>query len=264
MICLSCKQQIPDDSERCPNCGAEVFPKNQLVKEIGFRRYQRWIFYCLFFLAFAAAVGIGVRIYNMNSQLLLSLADTKSTLSQKQSALDLAQANLAALQETANELQAQNKSASSSLSEEIAAAQTAVDQATALQSQAGQDKSQLDFYNSLEQDAAKVASPITAADLSRIPFADAVYGGTDTDGDGLPDILEADLGTSATSTDTDGDGYSDRAELISGFDPLVKNGKLPIDQTFAAAQKGKIFLDPSGYLWYVGTNAERYFLGKGE
>jgi len=80
----------------------------------------------------------------------------------------------------------------------------------------------------------------------------------------LPDNLEADLGTSATSTDTDGDTYSDRAELVSGHDPLIASASLPIDLNFAAAQKGKLFLDPLGYLWFVGSDAKRYFLGKGE
>lgn len=36
----------------------------------------------------------------------------------------------------------------------------------------------------------------------------------DTDGDGLPDWMEADLGTSPTRKDTDGDGYPDGFEVV--------------------------------------------------
>lgn len=36
----------------------------------------------------------------------------------------------------------------------------------------------------------------------------------DTDGDGLPDWMEAELGTSPTRPDTDGDGYNDRFEVV--------------------------------------------------
>ncbi len=264
MICLSCKQQIPDDSERCPNCGAEVFPKNQLIKEIGFRRYQRWIFYCLFFLALAGCVGIVIKIYSINTKLLVAMADAQSNLTQRQADLAKAQADLAALQKTAADLQSQNKTVSDNLQTQINAAQIAVAEKSALQNQADQNKSQVDFSNSLLQAAAKIAAPITSADLAKIPFADVAYGGADTDADGLPDNLEAALGTSPTATDTDADGYTDRAELISGFDPLVPGGKLPIDPSFAAAQKGKLFVAPGNYLWYVGSDAKKYFLGKAE
>ena len=45
----------------------------------------------------------------------------------------------------------------------------------------------------------------------------------DTDGDGLVDVLELDLGTSLGRIDTDGDGFNDQLEYSlrrSGFDPL--------------------------------------------
>ncbi len=47
---------------------------------------------------------------------------------------------------------------------------------------------------------------------------------TDTDGDGLTDAQEADLGTSPTLTDTDGDGLDDGAEVdIWGTDPTLSD-----------------------------------------
>ncbi len=68
---------------------------------------------------------------------------------------------------------------------------------------------------------------------------------TDTDGDGLPDSLESELGTSPTDADTDGDGLSDGWEVVGvdrsgdgqaeldlaalGADPQVKDLFLEID-----------------------------------
>lgn len=42
---------------------------------------------------------------------------------------------------------------------------------------------------------------------------------TDSDGDGLTDAAEADLGTDPLAADTDGDGYVDGDELAQGTDP---------------------------------------------
>ncbi len=44
---------------------------------------------------------------------------------------------------------------------------------------------------------------------------------TDTDGDGLTDSEEIELGTDTRSSDTDGDGFSDPDELNDGTDPLL-------------------------------------------
>ncbi len=51
---------------------------------------------------------------------------------------------------------------------------------------------------------------------------------SDLDGDGLPDALEADAGTSPILADTDGDGFDDHYELgheADGFDPLLKDAR---------------------------------------
>jgi hypothetical protein len=47
--------------------------------------------------------------------------------------------------------------------------------------------------------------------------------GKDTDGDGLTDEYEAELGTDAGNPDTDGDGYDDGEEIDLGTDPLDPN-----------------------------------------
>jgi len=49
----------------------------------------------------------------------------------------------------------------------------------------------------------------------------------DTDGDGLTDLEEVRIfKTDPLKSDTDGDGFGDGDEVYSGFDPLVKDGKL--------------------------------------
>ena len=45
----------------------------------------------------------------------------------------------------------------------------------------------------------------------------------DTDGDGLTDKEEIKIGTDSTNTDTDDDGISDKKELEDGTDPLIPN-----------------------------------------
>jgi hypothetical protein len=52
----------------------------------------------------------------------------------------------------------------------------------------------------------------------------------DTDGDGLTDAQEQQLGTDQLKADTDGDGYTDKQELDSGYDPLTVGGKLDSDR----------------------------------
>ena len=42
----------------------------------------------------------------------------------------------------------------------------------------------------------------------------------DTDGDGLPDIDEIEIGTDPLDADTDGDGWTDGDELDWGTNPL--------------------------------------------
>lgn len=50
--------------------------------------------------------------------------------------------------------------------------------------------------------------------------------GLDSDQDGLTNSEEALLGTNPNKTDSDGDGFADGSEVIGGYDPAVKNGKL--------------------------------------
>ncbi len=52
-------------------------------------------------------------------------------------------------------------------------------------------------------------------------------GAEDTDGDGLSNLREQELGTRLTDPDTDGDGLADGAELEQGRDPLVADNPPP-------------------------------------
>jgi|GEM_PF-4323707 len=47
-----------------------------------------------------------------------------------------------------------------------------------------------------------------------------VIGALDTDGDGVPDEVEAILGTNPNNPDSDGDGITDEAEILQGLNPL--------------------------------------------
>lgn len=60
-------------------------------------------------------------------------------------------------------------------------------------------------------------SPV-AAIPSPTPITDK---NSDSDKDGLPDLIEKILGTYMTKADTDGDGYNDLAEIKNGYSPLI-------------------------------------------
>lgn len=107
---------------------------------------------------------------------------------------------------------------------------------------------------------------ITNSDLTKIPVGFLLpVTAPDADNDGLSDIVEQTLGTNKALDDTDGDGYNDYEEISTGHSPLNKDKTLITDKTFAAKQKGRIFLqvESLGEAWYVNPlDGKRYFLGK--
>ena len=54
--------------------------------------------------------------------------------------------------------------------------------------------------------------------------ADSDLSSIDTDGDGLSDAEEQQLGTDPENADTDGDGFEDAQEIAAGCDPLALEG----------------------------------------
>jgi len=105
---------------------------------------------------------------------------------------------------------------------------------------------------------------ITEEDLIKIPIGITASAGTDSDGDGLSDLLEDAIGSSRSRPDTDGDGYSDFAEVSSGYSP-TSFGRPAVDQAFTERQHGKIFLqvEKHGEAWWVNpSDDKRYFLGR--
>ncbi len=106
---------------------------------------------------------------------------------------------------------------------------------------------------------------ISNRDIARIQPSLEYLSGKDSDGDGLPDDFERAMGTDPYNPDTSGNGYTDKTEIKHGYDPLQKQGKLPLDEDFARGQAGKILLqvENNGEAWYVSPeNHKRYFLGR--
>ncbi|MBU0716507.1 MAG: thrombospondin type 3 repeat-containing protein [Verrucomicrobia bacterium] len=58
------------------------------------------------------------------------------------------------------------------------------------------------------------------ANIGQVKYVFSFDSAVDSDGDGLPDWLEATHGTDPYNPDTDGDGLSDGWEVAHGYDPL--------------------------------------------
>src|SRR5205823_14967458 len=54
----------------------------------------------------------------------------------------------------------------------------------------------------------------------------------DSDGDGLTDDQEVDLGTDPLSADTDGDGIPDGREVSLGLDPLIPDPQTLVEMVY--------------------------------
>jgi hypothetical protein len=105
---------------------------------------------------------------------------------------------------------------------------------------------------------------ISNNDLKRIRLNFDLIQGDDSDADGLPDALEKGLGSDPYRSDSDEDGFSDFDEVKGGYNYLG-GGSLPLSNSFAQAQSGKILLqvEGNGEAWYVSPlNNQRYYLNR--
>ncbi len=105
---------------------------------------------------------------------------------------------------------------------------------------------------------------IANKDLEKIEVGTVGVYGTDTDKDGLSDLMEDAVATDKTKKDTDGDGFDDKTEVEGNFNPKGA-GKITTDAKFTEAQKGRIFIatERNGEAWYVSpVKKKRYFLGR--
>jgi hypothetical protein len=262
--------QIADDSISCPYCKKPIDHKTQVVKEIKFRRYQRWIFYFLFTLAALVMIGVIIKIYSDNTKLLNTIAENTARIQTAQKALndkdtDLlsVRAALAAKENQANDYLSQITAKDAELKTKTDELAKAADNLALANRSLEQSQSDLNDANAnIYGLVTKLGIGITNNNLNKILVADANLTGPDSDGDGLSDAVEAALKTNPNLADTDGDGHDDKTEIIGGFNPLGA-GKLPIDYAFASKNKGKIFLqvESQGEAWYIGSDGKRYFLG---
>ncbi len=276
MICLNCKKQVPDDVDKCPHCGTEVSHKHQVGKEISFRRWQRWFFYGILVLVFLGMLAVVVKFYSSNNKILLEMANVRGDLTEKKEELSAVRQEIEEKKKEYEELRSKLEKENKDLTRELALESEKLtiktsDYAKELRKKeeykSEYDQCLLDY--SLLSDNYKnlidsISIGVSDADLNKILVADFnLKTATDTDSDGLSDMIEKSLGTDDNLMDTDSDGYSDKAEILSGFNPNGA-GNMPIDNNFAANNKGRVFIqvENDGQAWFVGKDLKRYFLGK--
>lgn len=288
MRCPHCQKIILDNVKQCPYCGQAV-ERQPLVQdmfenspspmaglpasggvppaehheavrsEVKKRHWQRWVFYLLIILIVGGAIGLMVKIYSDNTALLLAVSNSQAELTKKNT-------EIAAKEEQIKQTDANLKKVQDDLNAQAEKYKTDIEsQATAVkdleQCKLNLSSADANIYNLI----LTVGTGISSADVMKIAIADAnLSAGVDTDQDGLSDQVEAALGTDASKPDTDGDTYKDKDEYMGGFDPLKSGGRLPLDQKYADAQKGRIVIQVEGdkAAWYISpADGKRYFLG---
>jgi hypothetical protein len=213
---------------------------------------------------FAAMVAYIVKIYLDNAKYIDSITKIQAELQATQGNLTTATQNLTTKDAEISKIKQSTLENQNTLTAQMQELKKTMDQQSEILKDYDQYKalgtSAIGLYSTL----GKVATSVSVKDLQKIPLADYnLNNGTDSDNDGFSSEVEAALGTSASNADTDGDKYNDKQETLTGYDPLIAGKKLAIDTKFAAANKGKILKDAEkGYLWYIGFDGKKYFLGK--
>ncbi len=279
MICPQCKKQISDTSTECPFCSFKIDPKAQLPKEISLRRYQRWFFYGLISILFVGMIVTIVKIYNINSDLVVKMATFEQELKNRNNELEAAKTELMTVDSKLGELKQELEGAQNELAIKTESYKEILFEKGKLEEKYNNERNSKDNMikditeceNKLNQTDAMVYAMIVSLgvgirndDLIKIPIAEANFEGLDSDNDGLSDLIENALGTDKMKSDSDNDGFDDKSEILANFNPMG-NGNLPIDNNFSNAQKGKILLqvENNGEAWYVNPDdGQRYFLGR--
>lgn len=290
MICFNCKTQIPDSSQVCPNCGAPQAgnpqtaqnPQAQIAQAqmqtqaahartynaVKLRRIQRWVFYVIIIIIFVAMVGYMLKIYSDNTALVESITKTQTQLKETQGNLDSTRQSLTGKDSELTQLKQSTLDNQNALNIKMQDLQKTLNSQTESLKQLEQYKGQAMSATQVFSMISQVSTYMSSKDLARIPLADFnLVSSNDGDKDGLSDDLEASLGTSSLKPDTDGDTFGDKAEILSGYDPILSGKKLAIDAKFAQANKGKIVIQNDNgngsFVWYINLkDGKRYFIGK--
>ncbi len=288
MRCPNCQRLILNNTARCPYCGQAVSSNQNLqtnqakdmfaanpmpapagippvehheamAHEVKKRHWQRWIFYGLIILIILGAVGLIVKIYNDNTTLLLAVTSTKEDLAKASADIKAKDEQITQIDENLKKAQDELNQKTEQYKKDIESSSTAVKDVE--QCKLELSSADANIYNLI----LTLGTGISNADISKIAIADAnLASGPDTDKDGLSDDVETVIGTDPAKDDTDGDTFKDKDELLSGFDPIAKGARLPIDQKYADQQKGRIIIQIEGNkdAWYVSpADGKRYFLG---
>ena len=108
---------------------------------------------------------------------------------------------------------------------------------------------------------------ISNNDLLKLPIGlITTTTGSDSDNDGLSDLLEESIGTNANNHNTDHDEFDDKQEIENGSNPLG-GGNMIFDTELMSKLSGRILLqvESKGEAWYINpTNQKRYYLGRPE
>lgn len=272
MICPKCRKQLPDNAEACSYCGTRIDHKTQVGHEIKFRRYQRWAMYAGFVVVALILIGVIAGIYTRNARLIEDITKTQTELDEarksiaaKDSELRIISADLTEKDQELRAKLAEIQTKNIELDEKTQEYKKVLEEKVELgedydECQLNLDATAANIYNLI----IKLGVGVSNEDLNKIMLADANFVGPDSDGDGLPDAIEVAIGTDPFNPDTDGDGFDDKTEVLGGYNPLGP-GRLPIDQDFAAKQKGKILLqvEGEGGAWYINSSdLKKYYLGK--
>ncbi len=240
------------------------YKDRQIHHERKKRHWQRWVFYAILSVVFLGMTAYIVYVYNQNTKLVNDITSANQSLRITTQNLSDSEKQSLERQKKVSDLEKSLADNQTILDQKTADLQLATEAQTELISKYQNFKIQLgsadaNIYSFL----VNYSTGVTVQNLAKIPLADYNLGGVDTDDDGLSNTIELALGTDINKKDTDGDGFDDKAEILTGYNPLG-TGKLPIDPTFVALNKGLILIqiEQDKEAWYVNPkDGKRYFLG---